>query len=349
MTSSQSDPPASHGPSSPAVSLCGGAQTEASLDNGWSVHAQINIDLGVDHLALAHALDRSEDAVIWDRYRSARDPDWYLHWLASLAGTYCVERAPRHDASRKTPYWYALMSVAFLLPPEKPGVDSPTGPDLDAVAGILGHLRAWVDDPHKVSVVTACTPYSELSRWSPVTQREYLHALAKEPARPSAPWLGPLGCVPENFPQLAFMHGSLSRWNAFPELPPPGLRAEADWQLRCRLAAHLAYMSHRPVQPHDVLLPSNFAQAVAQGVRMWIAEVLRRQLVDAWQVRPGERDLVTLELNPSEGDTPTVMLPLRLHQIGSAGIDLILADLMKAMGPPVAQELATAAGAVRSH
>jgi hypothetical protein len=342
MTSSQSDPPLSHGPSSPALSHYGGERTKVSLDSGWSGHDQVNIDLDIDHLALAHALDRSEDAVIWVQYRRARDSDRYVHWLASLAGTYSVERAPPHDASRKATYQYALISIAFLLPPDKGAGDSPTGPDLDVVAGILGHLRAWVDDPQKVSVVSACTPYLELSRWSPVTQREYLRALAKAPAGRCAPWLGPIGRVPEKFPQLAFMHGSVSRWIKFPELPKPGFRGERNWQLRCGLAAHLAYASHRPVQPHEVLLPSFFADAVLEDVRMWIGEVVRRQLVNAWQVHPGENDLVTLELNPSDGDTPTVMLPLRLHQVGWAGLDLILADLMKEMGPPAVQELATA-------
>lgn len=121
-----------------------------------------------------------------------------------------------------------------------------------------------------------------------------------------------------------------------PELPESGVSGQDEWQLRSQVAARLAYLHHRPVRPQDALLPASFAEAVLDGLRMWIAEVSRRRLVRSWQVHAGEDDLVLLELACSKADSPSAVLPIRLHQVRPDGLDLLLMDLQQEFGAPLA-------------
>src|SRR6185369_6122157 len=330
MTNSQPKKPTIDGSPAPAVPAGYG-----NPNGGWIKPDQIFLDLDLSYLKIARALNQSDDTAVWDQLRESHDPRRYLDSLTSLAGSYSIDLKHFRDPTRQATRHTALISIPFLMPPERWSVEQPTAPDRAAAAEIFRLLRDWVGDQQQVCVVTACTPYSQVSRWSPVTQREYLQVLAREAPKPSVPWLSPLADVPSDFPQLAFMHAGLARWFGFPQLPEPDVRAEKDWRLRCQLAAHLAYLCHRPVQPQDVLLPSNFAEAVLEGVRLWLADVLRRRLICAWEVHVADRDLVTLELRRRQQDEPTVMLPLRLHQIGWTGMDLLMTDIKQGLGAPV--------------
>jgi hypothetical protein len=189
-----------------------------------------------------------------------------------------------------------------------------------------------------VTAVSTSISYAEVYRWSPVAQLELLRKPARRPEGSGPPLLPAQHRVLEGFPELAFIVFGVKRWLVPPELPQPGLGLQGEWGLRSLLAARLAYLLHRPVQAPDVLAPASFAEAVLEGLRMWIGELSRRKLVRGWQAHPGQDDLVLLELFCVDPESPSIVLPVRAHQVRPAGLDLLFVELRQEFGNPIATD-----------
>lgn len=305
-------------------------------DQDWFRPDRVFIDLDLPHLELARCLETSDDARIWELYRSSRRQGMYVDSLAGQAGARTEERRHSRDPSRMARCEQTLLAAAFMLPPGNGSTPMPAKTaDRDVAVEMLKQLQDWMGYQQEVSVIMTGIPYRDVCRWSPVTQQEQLRILAKEPRPPCpAPWLDELAPFPEEFPDLLFIVGSVRRWFGFPELPEPGWAGQKDWDLRVKLAGHLSYAHHRPVQAHEVLLPAAFVEAVLNGLRMWLDEVARRKLVRGWQMHPGRDDLVLLELTPVNPDLPAVLVPIRRHQVGWCGLDLLMTELQLQYGAP---------------
>jgi hypothetical protein len=322
---------------SQANSGCGGTPHVSR----WTGPEVVFIDLELPHLAIARALDQADDAGIWSECRRSRNQGMYLEWLGSLAGSYSYEHPHARDPSRRTTSHLMLVAVPYLLPVSDTPVPVPD-PDRKTAAAMVQCLQAWIGYQQHATVMLEPASYQELCRWSPVTQRERLQLLARRKPVSVAPWSPTEVKLPQGFPTLSFLVGGVSRWLAHPELPEAGLAGSREWQLRSQLAGHLAYLHQQPVQAHDLRLPAPFAAAVLEGLRMWVAEVARLQLARSWQMHVRQDDLVLLELGCAEEEQASVILPLRLHQIGPCGLELLMQDLQQEIGPATITERASA-------
>lgn len=191
-------------------------------------------------------------------------------------------------------------------------------------------------------MIAAPVAYAEICNWSPVTQREYLASLARQPVAAPAPRLQTMSCLPEPFPQLHFLIGSVSRWLAFAELPERDVPGKQLWDLRQRMAGYLSCHYDQQVQPLDVDAPSLFAEAVMAGLLMWVRELARGELISSWRIEPGGKDVVLLDLMPTARDCGQVRMPVRTHQLGHGGIDLLLLEMQQLFGPSQSRVRATA-------
>jgi len=131
--------------------------------SGWIKPDQIFLDLDLSYLKVARALDQSDDAAVWDQLRESRDPRRYLDSLTSLAGSYSTDLKHFRDPTRQATRHTALISIPFLMPPERWPVDQTAAPDRAAAAAIFRLLRDWVGDQQQVCVVTAVRRHDKLT------------------------------------------------------------------------------------------------------------------------------------------------------------------------------------------
>lgn len=330
-----------HG-SQPVHEKANTACTDVCPPNDWTQPERVFIDLELPQLTIGRALATFDDARLWSEYRRAKDPEMYLDWLGNLAGSDSWECPHPRDRSRQTTSHLMLFAVPYLLPPSGNQVPAVLAADRDGAWSMLHCIRGWVGHQQHATMLLSPVPYEEICRWSPVTQRERLQLLGGRKATSAAPWLTTEARIPREFPMLSFVVGGVQRWFAHPELPAPGLAGSRDWQMLSQLAAHLAYLHRRGVQTNDVRLPSPFSPAVLEGIRMWVAELGRLQLARSWQVHVRRDDLVLLEIECRDEEAPAVMLPLRLHQIGPTGLELLMLDLQREIGPAIVTEPASA-------
>lgn len=316
------------------------AWPHADKPGGWLRPESVFVDLEFPQLKIGRALENFDHARVWSEYRRDKDQAAYLDWLASLAGSCSWSHPHACDHSRLTTSYIELYAVPYLLP--SPGKQVPaTSLERRGVWSMLQWLQAWMGHEQGVTALPESVPYAAICRWSPVTQREQLQVLARRRAPGAAPLLATGAMIPEGFPTLSFVVGGVKRWLAHPQLPAPG-RGSHDWLMLSHLAAHLEYMHRLPVNANDVRLPAPFAPAVLEGLRMWIAEVARMQLARSWQVHVRQDDVVLLEIVCSDEETPAAIVPLRLHQIGIPGLELLMLDLQREIGPAVVTERASA-------
>jgi len=301
----------------------------------WAAVERVVLDLGLPHIAIARALDRSDDEAIWREYRCTHDEDGFLECLAALAGNYWTEQPHFRDPARSTGWRHALVVVPFLMPTHSWPVAVPSGDDRASAAAVVDELQQWAGAHQPARVVLGCVRYSDLCRWSPVSQREYLQLLARE--RPSL--LMPLEAIPVelpgSLPQLAFAIASVRCWNATPQLPDPSEIGQHQWELLSRLAACLSYSQQCAVAPDHVLLPARLKDGVLAGLLMWIGALARNKLVRTWDLQPWGKDVWLLQLASGEKNARPAVIPLRLHQLGAGGLPALMAALAEQVGSPM--------------
>jgi hypothetical protein len=66
----------------------------------------------------------------------------------------------------------------------------------------------------------------------------------------------------------------------------------------------------------------------------WLKTLVNELDVTGWQVSPESEDITQLLLHSSTGEhaTATVSVPVRLHQVGLHGLDLLVAQLSEIAG-----------------
>lgn len=185
----------------------------------WSPIEREVFDLELPHSAIARALKCLDDAAIWSEYCRSPDEEAFLDCLGSLAGSYSTQQPHFRDPARTTEWRHVLTVVPFLLPGDSLPIPTPEGGDRGAAATTVKELQHWVGDQQPAMIVQNCVRYTDLCRWSPIMQREYLQVLAQEKRALRTP-LEPIPAhVPDGLAQLAFVVSSVKRWNAQPTLP----------------------------------------------------------------------------------------------------------------------------------
>lgn len=299
--------------------------------NGWLHPQQLFVDLFLPGLELQRAIEQGDHAAIWRHYRTCADPTGFLDWLGNLVGIYEDVRPHMRDPQRTTTFRHSLIAAPAILMPAMWNVSPPPRHDSGAASEVGKRIQAWLGKRQDTAIVTPAIRYEDVCRWSPLTQREYLLALDYATPKRRAPLLGAIAPLDARMPQLVFLVGRAQRWLAFPELPEA--RSTEDAQLREHIAGHLAYTTHRPVTPQDVRVPALFVQAVLDGLQMWIASVAALDLARSWQLHPVQDDVVLLELSCADAQMANQILPIRLHQIGLHGLDLLMEQLTREIGP----------------
>lgn len=290
----------------------------------------------LSHLQLARALDCGDDAAIWRCHADARDPELCLDWLAALAATVTRTVVHPRDPKRTTDWHCSLVALPFIVPNAASAGAAQSRGDISLAQTVLALWRDCIGTSQDVAVMAGATAYVDICRWSPVTQRDCLAALARQPVSRPASWLGIEAALPASFPQLHFLVGSVARWLAFPELPDACTSGPRLWVLQNRLAGYLGCHFGVNIAPMNVGVPALFSQAVSAGLSMWIHELARTELVAGWSAEPAGADTICVELRPADVGAGPARIPVRRHQLGRGGVELLLLQLAGLFGAPEA-------------
>jgi hypothetical protein len=302
----------------------------------WRVADQVFLDLEFPHLDVQAAIRAQDEYLLWRAWRGSRDQQLWLEGLAASVGSHVIERPHFRDASRTTPWHHVLIAWPIIVPAACGVRAGAASDDRKATGGLLDKLQWWFGYRHEARLLAGVTEYAETCRLSPLWQRECLQILGGQ----TPGWRAPLRAdglrLPAAFPRLAFVVGSVNEWIVPPQVGRFG-PSERDWQLQSETAARIAYMHDCHIAASDVGVPAKYADAVLDGLRAWMRELVRRQLLHAWHVHFGHDDTVLVELTSAQDDSCSALIPLRLHQIGIRGLHVLLEDLQQLLGPAPAR------------
>lgn len=310
-----------------------GAEHRRDARTDWRIADQVVLDLELPHLNVQAAIQARDESSIWRAYHASHDQGAWLDGLATCVGSHAFERPHFRDPSRTTPWHHVLIAWPVLLPAQ--GHAMPRGGSDDGMVarGLLDKLHAWLDYRYEARLVACVTGYDELCRWSPISQRECLQLLARQTHAWRAALRPDTARLPPDWPRLAFVIGSVAEWIVQPQFPTAGDSPSKDWELQLQTAARTGYAQRCRVAAEHVGVPATFAAAVLDGLRGWLGEVARLELVRSWRIEPGRDDMVWLKFGGGGEELPAAAVPLRLHQIGQAGLHLLAVDLFERLGP----------------
>ena len=269
------------------------------------------------------ALDRGDDQSIWNAARKATSQGAFFEHLRSQVGFTTYSGAVREIARSRLEYRCSLILVPVLLPPT--AISLTNNPD--AFKPVIKQVRLWLQEwfEHKVEITIFSAPvgYNEVSVWTPSIMREKLEQLAIK----KAPLIAmPPNCeffLPSDTPGLAFFVAAVHRPLEWPALPP--INAEGDLDLQSRLAGAIeicaAAHSARGVQ---TLQPTFASESIAAGLSLWVDAIHSHHGIRRWDVQQVDQDVVVLQLEVGENATHTSLIPMRAHQLGLDGIELLL-------------------------
>jgi hypothetical protein len=298
----------------------------------WRVADQVVLDLEFPHLDVQAAVRAQDESLLWRAWRGSRDQKFWVDGLAASVGSHVNERPHLRDSSRTTPWHHVLIAWPVILPAASRARTAATSDDRKATGGLLDKLQWWLGYRHEARLLAGVTEYAQICRFSPLWQRECLQILGRQPPG----WRAPLRAdglrLGASFPRLAFVVGSVSEWIVAPEIGSDE-SGERDWPLQMETAARVGYMHGSQVAPANVGVPAAFAHAVLAGLRAWMRELVKERLVRGWQLDFGFDDTVVLQLPAANENSAGALIPIRLHQIGMQGLQVLLEDLQQLLGP----------------
>lgn len=275
-------------------------------------------------LNLIQAIEQRDEDRVWALYRAARNRPQFLDWLANWCGLRVATRKESAEIGHVGSWVHVLFGIPIV---SNPGDSAPVA---EALSSLAASIKNWFGEDHEVHLLCKPTRYTVLSRWSPLTQKEYLAGLCGTRLIGSAPWIAKLDVVDRDLPGLDFLIGAVGTRSGAPDFPEGG-HGPQDRLLQQEIGFATLGRCSGEVDDH-VGRVAPFSDAVQSGLLLWIDAVARCQVVQTWSFEPLDLDVLLLELHGV--DDQSWKLPIRLHQIGVHGVDLLVERLASQFGKP---------------
>lgn len=197
----------------------------------------------------------------------------------------------------------------------------------DSMKSLIGD---WFGQDHRIKVLDRIFPMEWIAAWDPADLRRVL-GLARPGTSGPLPVIShsPIG-LPHSAPRLGFIAMTVTATGRWPSVPP-----ESRNDVRfADVARHTLCMASEanglmPVELPAVLTPDRMQFAFTDGACLWVRVLHERIGILGWHVQPTEvkQDSVNILLQLAHNMVPVTYMTIRLHQIGAAGFQEVVAQL----------------------
>ena len=285
--------------------------------------AKYVVDLPIDLARLHAAIDASDDEIVWGLYRQCRSPEIFMDWVGNIASSLVTRIRHPKDNSRAINEHHSLLVIPVLLSATAwmPALDDRSTQELTKEAARL--TRNWLSPDTSAVMFGRLFDYGELCAWSPAGVRERLAELAKV-STPRSVLAEESLRLPANAPRLQFLVASAQRLFGYPEIDHELTGAACFDQ---RMSACLNLWLGSPNAVAHVGFPEMFTDGVRTGLCEWVRVLIQDFYPEGWSIDPINVDTTLFNLHCGD---EVMQIPVRLHQVGFQGLDLVVSEAISA-------------------
>lgn len=284
-------------------------QTPSGPDTAW-----------VRRLALA--VEKVDQTAIWGLMNQ--------HLGNEMAQQLLADEVSRSTADTAKGLEVTELYLVPVVAPSNSGVFSSPEVWTYANSTLQGLISDWFGAGHRIKILDRVFPMEWVAAWDPADLRRVL-ALATQGSS------GPLPVashsqipLPLAAPRLGFIAMTVSAVGRWPCTPP-----ESRNDVRfAEIARHTLCMASEstgltPTHLPAVLTPDRMQYAFTDGVCLWVRMLHERIGIVGWHIQPTtvKQDSVNILVHLADEMLPVTYITLRLHQIGAAGFQDIVAQL----------------------
>lgn len=295
--------------------------TTTMIENNQNSEMQLRFeypDLG-DFGQIFDALQRRDDALLWELARTTRSQEQFFNQLRNEVGFTSYQTAKGQKRREALTHHCAMMMMPVILTGDASELINKADAVEPTIRQVVWWLREWFEYKVDVAIFNAPVPYEEVCIWTPSIMREKLEQLSvkREPTLALAPDFNL--CLPPGAPRLSFFVTCAQQIGEGPRLPD--FNAQADDKLVSRVRGALQVLTPgERLGEVGVLVPDFASESMSAGLLEWIKTIHMQCGIGRWDAVPVDQDLVVLHLEVGENPSKTSPIPLRAHQLGLDGI-----------------------------
>lgn len=273
-------------------------------------------------LRLARAVEAEDQAAIWRLMNQHLGNETAQQLLADE-----VSRVTTVTASGTE------LTELYLVPVVAPGNSGVIGSAeawTYANATLQPLISEWFGAGHRIKLLDRIFPMEWIAAWDPADLRRVLALATRALSGPLPVTSHSPIPLPHAAPRLGFIAMTVSAAGRWPCAPP-----ESRNDVRfADIARHTLCMASEstgltPAHLPAVLTPDRMQYAFTDGVCLWARMLHERVGIVGWHIQPTtvKQDSVNILLHLADELMPVTYIALRLHQIGAAGFQDIVAQL----------------------
>lgn len=188
-------------------------------------------------------------------------------------------------------------------------------------------VHEWLGSDQAVTTFNVFPPYEAIAALLPTGTYELIETMLRLRDSEDSPFATGIRASTfqgTDFPSLSFMIGTVARNGSLPEIPDKSSRPNGLLK-RLEATLHFENSCINNIREQGVVVsaPSQFSQAVFEGLLLWLKEISSSMKVKAWSLDTlgfGSVGL-TLSVHNSSGERCITSLPIKIWQIGSDGLE----------------------------
>lgn len=247
-----------------------------------------------------------------------------------------AERVSRMAFNKNGVNAYCELFMMPVIVPASLKVFETTEPWKASREQIKKSLEAWFPQKARFTVFSNLVPMDWVTTWTPAVLRAHLQQLI--PGYQKAPVTFQTAQIqlPESAPRLGFVVIGLTSLRSWPELGAVDALADRRLKETVKFTLQLAAGNHlgADAPAPTVYTPERVQFAVTDGICQWLLQLHEATGISGWTVMPSlaSRDVVKISLQLNDEKTFYSQFTVRLHQIGTQGLQDILV-VLKSLAP----------------
>jgi len=210
-----------------------------------------------------------------------------------------------------------------------------TGPIGDAQVWASIHkpvteaIKRWFPPENQVVLFDNVVPLDWVTTWTPKILRYHLHRLIPNSSRKVVEFVSEDIDLPAHSPRLGFVNMVCTNRYRYPEVPAVDTQRDDRLKSVVKYSIEMATSTIGTTALPEVLVPERVQISVADGVCLWLQALNDKVGIEGFALHQSLHtiDVVKVTLKLRDEDVPKTQFALRIHQIGSQGLQDIITVL----------------------